>query len=187
MYKKGSRNCDWLIRKHQRLFDKFNMTERNIRYVYETNYVEDKIDIETQNDFTFKLLWLIFEKLLVEVEALPKDTEHYHLLMREVYGAMGWHLVREEQKPANKYLRKFHYHSLRHYELVLNEVEIEVEICSGHCCYWCNQMNGSTMLIETALATQPLASDKCSNESNCNCSYIVKTKNDNNGERIYKV
>jgi hypothetical protein len=170
---------DWLVQKYLRFFDKFGMTEEDIR----THYEEWKE--KSENDSVKDYLWYLFQVLLGETAKQINNDADFHKNNFEIYSRM-WELrVLIEEKKDNQLVR------LREESRVMGEAAslpfvVEAQVISGHCCPYCDDLDQKTFAVEEVLRNHFIGSNECTREWGCNCRYQTVPKWDAEGNAILR-
>src|SRR5687768_13066229 len=164
---------DWIIENYMEYFTKFQLTELNIRNHFEEWKAGKQVVLP--KDY----LWYIFQMIVKTIAKQSSSEEQMCRLNVEVYSKMWEFIVKVENRKANHVLRSRFQNELRLWQLESKFKQV-VEIISGHCCLYCNNLDGKKMSIEEAIENQYLASKECTREWGCNCYYAstVEKKGD---------
>lgn len=169
---------DWIIDNYMEYFKQFQLTEQNIRTYFE-EWKSGK-DVVLPKDF----LWHIFQLIVQAIAKQATSEEQLCLKNMEVYWKMWEFLVKVENRNGDHVLRSKFKNELRLWQLEEKTFKQQVEIISGHCCPFCNSLDGKIMSIEEALESQPLASKQCTRKWGCNCCYSVTGVRDSEGRLV---
>lgn len=174
---KLDKDINWVAQEYRSFLKLFNVTESNLRSAYSD--WQKKQPAGSMGDF----LWYILNDLLGVIGKQHHSLQQFHRLNIEVYKKM-WHLlVYHENRNGNGPKHSMHENELNLWKLEA-EWKSEVEIISGSCCSFCNDLKGKKLTFDEALNTQPLASKKCTREWGCNCCYTVTAVRGSNGRLI---
>ncbi len=179
--KKKLLTIEWLINNHLPFLEKFGLDEKKIRDYYETWKVgKQSISI---NDYFWHILQKIIEQIAVqsqdEIQACELNIETYFIM---------WNFLRKvERKNANHVFKAMQLNKLRLAELQSGPYKKEVIFLSGHCCPYCNELNGKKFSFEEMIQGEYLGSSNCTNEYGCNCIFVTQSCRDEQGRFIRKI
>jgi hypothetical protein len=170
-------DIDWLISSYMPFFKKFGMNEPNLRAEYEI------WKGKTKNDRVKDYLWYIFQEMLMAVAKQFKTEKDFYTYNRDIYFKMWEFRIRVEKKKDNRLLQSIHECDVRLYMIDIS-YQFKVEMITGHCCSYCDSLDGKQVTPEDYLQNKYLASDQCTRESGCNCTVTSVSIRDANGRLI---
>lgn len=171
-------DLDWVIKTYMPFFSQFGMTEENVRNYY---IVWSGNRPALPKDY----VWFIFQKLLFETAKQSKTEQELYKYQNIIYSEMVWFRRRVENTKANEILQ-LSLSALIRKSISEVDFQIKIEIISGHCCSYCDKLNGQLFSTEDVLKNQYLGSAKCSNTKGCNCTYAFVPQRDKNGNLCRK-
>jgi hypothetical protein len=175
---KSDHTLDWMIDNYMPFFMQFGMDEGNLRRQYEV------WKAKSSNHRVHDYLWYIFQILLAEsAKQSPNELELYRNNFK-IHCKMWEFRIKVEGKKAND-IKQLVEESRVRMETLQAPSYIEIKVSSGHCCPYCDGLNGMVFSPEDVLENQYLASDKCTRERGCNCRYVsVVMRNDDGSLKI---
>ncbi|RYZ24594.1 MAG: hypothetical protein EOO16_00380 [Chitinophagaceae bacterium] len=169
---------DWLIKNYLKFFaGDFGMEEGNIRRYYQ------EWSAKAKNDSVGDYLWHLFHELLDRIPKASLSPELYAKYFSEVYYKMWEFMVYHENRPANDCLQLGMEYRLIYEEQTL-PFKFDVKISSGHCCPYCDSLNGMMVTLQQVYQNKYLASHKCTRPSGCNCRYASVPKRRKDGSLV---
>lgn len=169
-------DLDWLITEYMPFFSEFGMTEENVRGYYETWSKNRPALIK---DY----LWFIFQSLLYESAKQSKTEQELYKYQNMIYMEMLWFRRKVEKVKANEILQ-LALASLVRKTISETNFQLKVEIISGHCCPYCDNLNQHMFSSEEVLKNQYLGSRDCTNPQGCNCTYAFVPMRDEDDNLI---
>lgn len=173
---------------------KFNIEKIPVNFAYffkdyglTTNDIKEdykKFSVESPGSSSNDFIWQLFQGLIVEVSKTSKDLSEMYRKQERVYYEMASFVREYEGSNGNLYKQLGFACQLHSLSSEVTGFIMEVEVMSGSCCEYCNQFHSRRFSIEEVLNNKYLASEKCTNEFNCNCCYAVLPKKDTNGNLI---
>lgn len=174
---KNHLDFDMFIKDNIKLFTELNMTESNIKEVFET---------EGSNIYDFA--WHVFNRILSAIASTNDitETKRYHLF-KETNFQMVLFQRRYENKKANHIWKELMKNELleRYYDDTGLVLDVEI-IAVKDCCEYCNSFDGKIISIEKALNELPYNPNECKNSYGCRSTLGFRGKRDENGRLITK-
>lgn len=159
-------------------FNDFGIKEDNLIGYYHNWKKENSESIE---DY----LWFIFNHLLNENAKQSDNLLDLYKRNERIYREMTLFRRKVEGKKANEILQLQFDNYLKIEKETFPEGFIcQVEIISGHCCEYCDSLNGKRFDIDNTIENRYLASVNYTREKGCNCCYSVLPKRDERGSLI---
>ena len=175
-----SYTIDWLVKKYMSFFTEYGITEQNIREQYEV------WKNKSNRDDAKHYLWFVFQQMVILIPTqTEQDSPRQHRLLRDVYFKMGEFMVTIEKKNGNHVKHLMLYHEIKGNDYQ-STIELKIRIISGHCCPFCDALDKRELTFEEVLNDQPLASNKCTRQYGCNCTYAYFPQRDAAGNVIGK-
>ena len=169
---------DWIIDNYMEYFQQFQLKEEDIRNHYE-DWKSGK-EVVLPKDY----LWYLFQLIVQAIAKQATSEAHMYRKNVEVYSKMWEFLVKVENRNGTHVLRSKFLNELRLWKVESTIYKKQVEIISGHCCPYCDNLDKKIMSIDEALETQPLASKQCTRKWGCNCCYSETFARDSEGRLI---
>lgn len=170
---------NWIITNYLDYLKQFQLDEISIRHHFDEWKKEKKAKAN-------KYLWYIFEKVREAISKQATSEIQRCRLNAELFKKMWEYKIKIENKNANDILKLQFENQLHVLKLEQTVYRLEIEVISGHCCLFCNSLNGKKLSLEEALSKQPLASDQCTRQWGCNCCYAENFARDSNNRFIKK-
>lgn len=161
-------DIEWVIRNYLPFFSEFGMTEQSLRDSYITwSSKRPKL----AKDY----VWFLFQNLLFETAKQSETQQELFKHHNTIYSEMLLFRRKIERKKANEILQLFLSNLIKKTIAETNFI-LKVQIISGHCCPYCDSLNGQITSVEETLKKMQLGSKNCSNLKGCNCTYAFVPK-----------
>ena len=159
-------------------FTKFGVTESEIYKLYHSWDLTQKKDIK---DF----VWYLFQSILENVGRSSSSLTELHSKQKEIYSQMLFFRRKFYKAKANEILQLFLESDIESH-FAETSLILKIEIISGYCCPYCNELNGKVFSYKEVMENKYLGSQKCTNELGCNCTYAFQPQRDKNGRLILR-
>ncbi len=166
------------------LINRFTVTPESFDIELSKHFQKFGDSESSRQDF----IWRIFNELVVIFPKyfLPESRELYSIL-RDLYSEMGAFLI-DTGCNRNHVHKKFFETQLKLLEIDSRDFgyEQDVEVIGGHCCEYCNKLDGLKLPIDEFIKLNPIPG-ACSNPNGCNCTYAMTARFDKRGRLIQKL
>lgn len=176
---KNKFSLEWILDEYSYFFNMINIPISLVR----EKYIEFSEKQTNNNGKDF--LWSLFQFLIIETSNNSKDEHEMYSRHEQIYYKMTSFRRKYENSKSNDILQLGFDSYLNSLEPIGN-IRMKVQIISGHCCDYCNSLNGKRIDLEDAKKNRYLASEKCTREYGCNCCYGYSPELDENGNLIFE-
>jgi len=144
---------------------------------YFTNYIKKKPN-SSKEDF----LWALLQFLLIKTSKTAKDEYEMYKNHSYIYFNMARFRMDYENEKDHRLFQLGINNQIKSYGGT--GYEMQVRVISGHCCEYCDSLNGKRFDLDYAIKNKPFDLEKCTREFGCNCGTAGVPKKDKDGRLI---